>query len=591
MFARATAFEEIGLEYIAGAKAFRDLIRSRLQIQNRTAYLSCGKAVIGRALRNEGSTIAGNAFWRSIMPIYPIRGEDAGRESRPARNGALSRLKRHGAVGVSALAVIAMLGGAAFEAMPAGAVGEQSPAKVISPQAPEQRIPSFAPLVERVKPAVVSIKVKADAAAKVAMNEENPGEQPNPFEGTPFEHFFNGPNSPFHFKGTPDNGDQPILAQGSGFFISSDGYIVTNNHVASHAISVEVLADNGKHYQARVIGTDPRTDLALLKVDGHDDFPYVKLSHDQVRIGDWVVAMGNPFGLGGTVTAGIVSARGRDIGEGPYDDFLQIDAPVNKGNSGGPTFNQDGEVIGVNTAIFSPSGGSVGIAFAIPSATVEQVTKALKDHGHVVRGWLGVQIQPVTEEIADSLGIKAAGAIVSTPQPDSPAEKAGLKTGDVILQVNGKEVKDARDLAKTIANIAPDTDITLQIMRSGHEQAVSLKLGELTEKPVKNAAIAPDQKTELSSLGMHVAPASDLSGSSSEPGLAVMGVDPGSKAAEAGLAQGDIILKVGGTNVSKMSDLEQALNEAKTGGKTHALALVKRNNEQHFVALPTGGVG
>ena len=231
---------------------------------------------------------------------------------------------------------------------------------------------------------------------------------------------------------------------------------VTNNHVVDKAESVEVTTDDGKTYNAKVIGTDPRTDFALIKVDGRSDFPFAKLSEKSPRIGDWVLAVGNPFGLGGTVTAGIVSARGRDIGAGPYDDFIQIDAPVNKGNSGGPTFDVDGNVIGVNTAIFSPSGGSVGIAFAIPADTVKTVVAQLKDKGSVTRGWIGVQIQPVTADIADSLGLKKAeGALVAEPQANGPAAKAGIESGDVITSVNGKPVKDARDLAKKIGGMAP----------------------------------------------------------------------------------------------------------------------------------------
>ena len=254
---------------------------------------------------------------------------------------------------------------------------------------------------------------------------------------------------------------------------------MTNNHVVEKATSVEVTTDDGKTHTAKVIGTDPRTDLALIKVDG-SNFPYVKLAETAPRIGDWVLAVGNPFGLGGTVTAGIVSARGRDIGAGPYDDFLQIDAPVNKGNSGGPTFDTEGSVIGVNTAIFSPSGGSVGIAFAIPAETVKSVVAQLKDKGSVTRGWIGVQIQPVTPEIADSLGLKkAGGALVAEPQKDGPAVKAGIQAGDVITAVNDKPVADARDLARKIGGMAPGATVKLGIVRSGAEKTVSLTLGEL----------------------------------------------------------------------------------------------------------------
>src|SRR5207344_2937098 len=252
----------------------------------------------------------------------------------------------------------------------------------------------------------------------------------SPFQpGSPMERFFRrfgGPDGmPPGLKGGPRGGRGPVTGQGSGFFISADGYAVTNNHVVDGADKVEVTTDDGKVYTAKVIGTDPRTDIALIKVAGRDDFPFAKLSDSKPRIGDWVLAVGNPFGLGGTVTAGIVSASGRDIGNGPYDDFIQIDAPVNKGNSGGPAFDTNGEVMGVTTAIYSPSG--VGIAFSIPASTVKSVIAQLKDKGTVSRGWIGVQIQPVTADIADSLGMKKAeGALVAEPQANGPAAKAGI---------------------------------------------------------------------------------------------------------------------------------------------------------------------
>ena len=268
-------------------------------------------------------------------------------------------------------------------------------------------------------------------------------------------------------------------AQGSGFFISADGYAVTNNHVVERGKTIEVQTDDNKTYTAKVIGTDPKTDLALLKVDGRTDFPFVKLGDKQPRIGDWVIAVGNPFGLGGTVTAGIVSARGRDIGAGPYDDFIQIDAPVNKGNSGGPTFDTDGNVIGVNTAIFSPNGGSIGIGFAIPAETVKAVVAQLKDHGSVTRGWIGVQIQPVTADVADSLGLKKAeGALVAEAQANSPAAKAGIASGDVITSVNGDAIKDARELAKKIGALAPGATAHLGVVSKGTEKTVAVTLSD-----------------------------------------------------------------------------------------------------------------
>jgi serine protease Do len=311
-----------------------------------------------------------------------------------------------------------------------------------------QRPVGFADIVEKVKPAVISVRVKIerDAAAE-QKNGSSDDDLPFP-PGSPFEKFFRQFGMP-NMPNTP-NGHEVITGQGSGFFITSDGYAVTNNHVVESAENVQVTADDGKTYTAKVIGTDSRTDLALIKVDG-DNFPFVKLSDTAPRVGDWVLAVGNPFGLGGTVTAGIVSARGRDIGAGPYDDFIQIDAPVNKGNSGGPTFDVDGNVIGVNTAIYSPSGGSVGIAFAIPAETVKNVVAQLRDKGVVTRGWIGVQIQTVTPDIADSMGLKqASGALVSEPQKDSPAAKAGIQSGDVITAVNDTPIHDARELARTI---------------------------------------------------------------------------------------------------------------------------------------------
>src|SRR3954452_23000624 len=287
----------------------------------------------------------------------------------------------------------------------------------------------FADIVEKVKPAVISVRVKMRVDAQPTSSDD---EMPFP-KGSPMEKFFKRFGAPEGGQGGPNapRRRQFGQAQGSGFFISADGYAVTNNHVVEKATTVEISTDDGKIHTAKVIGTDPRTDLALIKVEGNN-FPYVKLAETAPRIGDWVLAVGNPFGLGGTVTAGIVSARGRDIGAGPYDDFLQIDASVNRGNSGGPTFNLNGDVVGVNTAIFSPSGGSVGIGFAIPTEVARDVIDALRNKGSVARGWIGVQIQPVTREIADSLGARdAKGALVNDLQPNSPAGAAGIKSGDI----------------------------------------------------------------------------------------------------------------------------------------------------------------
>src|SRR5437660_2516090 len=335
-----------------------------------------------------------------------------------------------------------------------------------------QRPVGFADIVEKVKPAVISVRVKMDGGARTMSFD---GDSPFP-PGSPMERFFKRFGMPDgNGQGMPDSPRGPrgrnfTMGQGSGFFISADGYAVTNNHVVDKAESVEVTTDDGRTHTAKVIGTDPKTDIALIKVEGGSNFPFVPLAEKSPRIGDWVLAVGNPFGLGGTVTAGIVSARGRDIGAGPYDDFIQIDASVNKGNSGGPTFDMDGNVIGVNTAIFSPSGGSVGIAFDIPAETVKSVVAELKDKGVVTRGWLGVQVQPVTSGIADSLGMKKAeGAMIDGPQPNGPAAKAGIMAGDVIIAINGPPVKDARALAKRIGGIAPGSTVKRTILRTGEE--------------------------------------------------------------------------------------------------------------------------
>jgi serine protease Do len=383
-------------------------------------------------------------------------------------------------------------------------------------------------------------------------------------------------------------GRNVITGQGSGFFISADGYAVTNNHVVEKAESVQITTDDGKIHKAKVIGADPRTDLALIKVED-GPFPYVKLSDKSPRIGDWVLAVGNPFGLGGTVTAGIVSARGRDIGASAYDDFIQIDAPVNKGNSGGPTFDTDGNVIGVNTAIFSPSGGSVGIAFAIPSDTVSTVVAQLKEHGAVTRGWIGVQIQPVTQDIADSLGLKKAeGALVAEPQTNSPAQKAGIEAGDVIISVDGKEVKDARDLAKRIGAMAPKASVKLTVLHKGSEKAVTLTLGELPNaKEARANSEDGDNSADLGKLGLTLAPAARVSGSGSE-GVVVTGVDSNGVAADHGFSTGDVILEVAGKSVSTPADVRDVVSSARTDGKRSVLMRVKKGDNTRFVALPLG---
>ena len=447
----------------------------------------------------------------------------------------------------------------------------------------------FADLVAKVKPAVISVRVKIEESANTNGMSWSEGTNANPFPpGSPMEKFF----QQFGFPNLP-NGTaqlkQVITGEGSGFFISPDGYAVTNNHVVDHAKTVQIKTDDGTNYKAKVIGTDPKTDLALIKVDADRTFAYVKFTEHEPRVGDWVVAVGNPFGLGGTVTAGIVSARGRDIGAGPYDDYIQIDAPINKGNSGGPAFNANGNVIGVNTAIYSPSGGSVGIGFDIPAQTAKTVVAQLKEHGYVNRAWLGVQIQPVTAGIADSLGMKKAeGALVDQPQADSPAAKAGIQAGDVITAVNNKSVKGSRELAQTIGMMAPGTSVKLSLLHKGEVKTMSLTLGKMpNERTAKAETGSKSSENGMPHLGLTLAPASDVAGAGGK-GVAVVGVDPDGPAAEHGFKTGDVILDVGGKMVAKAGDVRKAMAEARSSGKHDVLMRVKTADATRFIAVPIG---
>jgi serine protease Do len=460
-----------------------------------------------------------------------------------------------------------------------------------------ERPVGFADIVERVKPSVISVKVNINE--KVASKDDNSGnDDASPFQpGSPMERFFRrfgGPDGlPPGLRGGPRGGRGMVTGQGSGFFISADGFAVTNNHVVDGADKVEVTTDDGKTYSAKVIGTDARTDVALIKVEGGSNFPFAKLSDGKPRIGDWVLAVGNPFGLGGTVTAGIVSASGRDIGNGPYDDFIQIDAPVNKGNSGGPAFNTEGEVMGVNTAIYSPSGGSVGIAFSIPASTVKNVIAQLKDKGSVSRGWIGVQIQPVTTDIADSLGLKKAeGALVAEPQATGPAAKAGIESGDVITAVNGETVKDARELARTIGGLAPGAAVKLNVLHKGQDKVVNLTLGQLPNSVEAKADTDDDngkggatKGTDVPRLGLTVAPANSVAGAGKD-GVVVTEVDPKSAAAERGFKEGDVILEVAGKTVTNAGDVREAINAARTDNKNSVLMRIKSGGSSRFVAVP-----
>jgi serine protease Do len=453
-----------------------------------------------------------------------------------------------------------------------------------------QRPVGFADIVEKVKPAVFAVRVKVNAGPQ---NSSFEGQLPQGFERF-FRRFGEDMLPDMPNRGNPDMPQrgprQRASGQGSGFFISADGYAVTNNHVVDRAEEVEIQTDDGKTYSAKVIGTDPRTDLALIKVDG-GNFPYAKLAERAPRIGDWVLAVGNPFGLSSTVTAGIVSARGRDIGAGPYDDFLQIDAPVNKGNSGGPTFDTEGNVVGVNTAIYSPSGGSVGIAFAIPAATVDSVVKQLRDKGTVTRGWIGVQIQPITKDIADSMGLKNTdGALVAEPAANSPAVKAGIKSGDVIVAVNGERIANARELTRRIGTMSPGNSIKLTVLQGGSEKTVNLTLGELPAQAGLNRRGGEERNAparEEITLGLQLAPASSVAGSGNE-GVVVTRVAPDSPAGERGFNTGDVILEVAGKAVKDPADVRKALEDARKDNKRTVLMRVKSGEGTRFVALPAG---
>jgi len=503
--------------------------------------------------------------------------------SGPARNvRALSARRLSLIAGVAGLGAAVLFGGASIAPKSGPTLTSVAYAQNL------QRPVGFADIVEKVKPAVISVRVKMDAGPRM-MGFEGNGDRPFSPDSQ-MERFFRRFGMPEGMS--PDEPRTPhhnriITGQGSGFFITPDGYAVTNNHVVDKAENVQITADDGKTYDAKVIGTDPRTDVALIKVEGRNDFPYVKFADRSPRIGDWVIAVGNPFGLGGTVTAGIVSARGRDIGAGPYDDFIQIDAPVNKGNSGGPTFDVDGNVIGVNTAIFSPSGGSVGIAFAIPSSTVSSVVTQLKEKGAVSRGWLGVQIQPVTAEIADNLGLKTQeGALVADPQANGPAAKAGIAAGDVITAVNGARVKDAKDLARQIGTMTPGATAKLAVWRKGEEKTISLTLGELPKEREARLTTpdgAESGPADLPRLGLSLAPA----GGGAE-GVAVTNVDPNGIAADHGFQTGDVILEVGGKKVLNPIDVRRALSEARKDGKHTVLMRVKSGDGTKFVALRLG---
>ena len=500
--------------------------------------------------------------------------------------------------------------GLGFTAIATPALADMKPAGQV--ETPFGRAPlSFADLVDKVKPSVVSVSVVNDGgAAKLAENQSKGGkpgkgngnggpqfQMPDLPEDHPLHDFFK--NLPKDF-GQGEGGGKPkmIQGQGSGFVVSTDGYVVTNNHVIDGATKIQVVFDDNPHgegtkYEAKLIGTDPRTDIALIKIQSDKTFPAVKLSEKEPRVGDWALAVGNPFGLGGTVTAGIVSALSRDIGSGPYD-YLQIDAAVNRGNSGGPTFNLDGDVLGVNTAIYSPSGGSVGIAFDVPAKTVAEVIKQLKSGGTVNRGWLGVKIQNVDEDTAASLGLhEPKGALISEVTPKGPAAAAGLKAQDAILQINADKIADSRDLARKIAELNPDTTVDVKVWRNNGEQVVKVKLGLF---PNSSEAMAkagsgddednngkPDKSTlELSQLGLTLMPARK---GGPKDGVVIAEVDSSSDAAEKGVKAGDVILEVSGQAVAAPEDVVTGVKKAQEMKRPAVLLHLKSADQSRFVAV------
>jgi len=452
------------------------------------------------------------------------------------------------------------------------------------PVAPVFNQTGFAPLVKQVKAAVVNIATTGVAEDSDA--EQMQGQAPDSEDESPFgdmlrqfgQRGHEGQSAPKHAE----------HAMGSGFIVDPSGYIVTNNHVIDHATKITVTLDDGTTYPAKLIGHDPKTDLAVLKINAGKTLSYVSFGNsDGEEVGDWVVAVGNPFGLGGTVTAGIVSAHGRNINEGPYDDFLQIDAPINPGNSGGPLFNQNGQVVGIDTAIYSPNGGSVGIGFAIPSNIASHVVAQLREHGTVTRGWLGVQMQPVTDALAKAIGMPTArGVLVDEVTANSPAAQADLKQGDVIVSYNGQAIKDGRDLARAVANTDAGQTANLAVWRDGHERNVAVTI---TTQMAENAA-AKDAQPAQEKVGMALAPLSSdtreqLGLGPSAHGVVVSQVVPGSRAEESGLQSGDLIQRIGNDPVGSPSDVVAKIHQAQRDRKEAVPLLVTRNGTTYYLAL------
>ncbi len=490
---------------------------------------------------------------------------------------------RHLAIGIlfagTALGGLALAGQGTAFAQPDPSISVTAPG-AIEPGQLSHPLPDFVSLVKRVKPAVVSI------TSKVHEQEEEQQGMPGFGQGSPF---------PFPFPFAQMQPQKRVVeARGSGFLIDSEGTVVTNNHVVKGATSVSVTLDDGTVLPAKVIGRDPRSDLAVLRVKASRPLPFIALGNsDEAQPGAWVVAVGNPFGLGGTVTAGIVSARGRDIGEGPYDSFIQIDAPINQGNSGGPLFTQDGKVVGVNSAIISPTGGSVGIGFAIPSNTVKSVVAQLEKTGHVTRGYIGVKAQSVGEAMADALHLPPAstderGALVASVEADTPAGRAGLLPGDVIVGVNAEHIGNSRELAINISQLPPGTHATLSILRNGRPQTLDITVGTLPSDTASAREGAPSVE-DARSLGVALSAITpqlrqQLDLPEGMRGAVITQVQPGSTAEQAGLQGGDVIVGVGERNVGSPAEASRAIRDQLKANHAVALRIV-RNGEQLFVAV------
>jgi serine protease Do len=464
----------------------------------------------------------------------------------------------------------------------------------------EQAPASFADLAARLLPGVVNISSSQTVTASSDSPDGGSGagpEMPQFPPGSPFEKLFRDFMNRHHPGGeSPDEPARKMQSLGSGYIIDPAGIIVTNNHVIEGADEITVRLQDGTEMKAKLLGTDTRTDIAVLQVHPAQPLPSVAFGDsDHSRVGDWVLAIGNPFGLGGTVTAGIVSARGRDINQGPYDDFIQTDAPINRGNSGGPLFNMGGEVIGMNTAIYSPSGGSIGIGFSIPSNLVKTVVSQLRRYGHARRGWLGVKIQEVTPDIAESLGLKQPdGALVAGVEDGGPAQKAHIQNGDVILKFDGQDIKEMKTLPRIVAETDINKQVPVEVWRDGKPQTVTVSVGELPETQEASATVpekpAEAQPLALSGLGLALAPitadAREKFGlGPDQKGVLVTSVEGGTTAADNGLKAGDVIVEVSQEDVSTPQDVQRRVERARQDGKANVLVLVQNSDGLRWVPL------